>query len=163
MLFRITNYFNPKVILQIGTSYGVSTTAMLDVDNRTKLFLYPAGNPHEDIYNDIVSAHGQRITRCDSISEAISAYQSSRCGDRPFILVNSLIENEMGSAIDIVTEALAEDGVVILRNLSRLSVMNELWERVNLSLDHGMSFTNGKLAVIVGLGYLPRQNFSLWF
>lgn len=163
MLFRVTNYFNPKVILQIGTSYGVSTTAMLDVDTRSKLILYPAGNPHDMIYNDIVSAHGDRITRCDSMLEAIGAYQTSRGGGKPFILVNSLIENDMDQAIDIVKSALAEDGVVILRNLSQLPAMNHLWERVNLLLDHGMSFTNGKLAVIVGFSYLPRQNFSLWF
>lgn len=163
MLFRITNYFNPAVILQIGTSYGVSTTAMLDVDSRSKLILYPAGNPHDAIYNDIVSSHGQRITRCVSMSEAIGAYQSSRGDGKPFILINSLVENDMERAVDFFKEVLAEDGVVILRNLSQLSAMNQLWERVNLSLGHGMSFTNGKLAVIVGFGYLPRQNFSLWF
>ena len=39
MLFRIACYFNPQSIMQIGTTYGVSTTAILDVSSRSQLVI----------------------------------------------------------------------------------------------------------------------------
>lgn len=163
MVFRITNYFNPRVIMQIGTSYGVSTTAMLDVDSRSTLVLYPAGNPHDDIYAEIVSAHAGRITRRDTLRGAMELYGKLRGDQRPFILVNVLPGSDIDGAAACLSQALESDGVVILRNLTRSEPMKRLYETLDRRMAAGMGFTNGKLAVLVGLGYLPRQNFSLWF
>lgn len=163
MLFRITNYFNPMVIMQIGTSYGVSTTAMLDVDSRANLVLYPAGNPHAEIYDNIVREHASRIIHCERIADAVERYYQLRADQRPFVLVNSMTEADIPAVDALLTDTIEREGVVILRNLSQLQLMRDLWERLNAYMGYGMSFTNGKLAVVVAYRHLPRQNFSLWF
>lgn len=163
MIFRIANYFNPRLIMQIGTSYGVSTTAVLDVDSRSRLILYPGASPHEGIYNEIVAGHASRISFHRSLLDALNTYDGELGGGRPFLLINSVSPEELPLVGKAATEALDKEGAVIMRNLSRSSEMEALWRGVSGVLDRGMSFTNGKLAVIVGYKYLPRQNFSLWF
>lgn len=163
MIFRITNYFNPRAIMQIGTSYGVSTTAVLDVDSRTRLILYPGDQPHEDIYKEIAAAHASRISLHPSLLDAFTAYGRLLGDAAPFMLINSVKADELPLVGRAVLEALDKEGTVIMRNLSRGDEMEALWRGVMEVLGHGMSFTNGKLGVIVGYRHLPRQNFSLWF
>ena len=40
LLFRVTNYFNPRNILQIGTNYGISSITMLHVSSQSNLVIY---------------------------------------------------------------------------------------------------------------------------
>ena len=49
MLFRITNYFNPSHILQLGTSYGVSSASMLAVSPDIQLFLCALRQLHRQL------------------------------------------------------------------------------------------------------------------
>ena len=86
MLFRIACYFNPSNMVQIGTSYGVSTTAVLE-----------------------------------------------------------------------------REGVIVARNLLVSDLVVGFVREVTSELDYGMTFTNGRIVVIVGYKHLPRQRFNLWF
>lgn len=45
----------------------------------------------------------------------------------------------------------------------RSQAMASLLADVEARISHGMTFTNSRVAVIVGLRHLPRQRFSLWF
>lgn len=163
MIFRITNYFNPRTIMQIGTSYGVSTTAVLDVDSRSRMILYHGKQSHKEIYHEVVAAHAARISLYGALPEALAAYGDQVGDSRPFMLINSVSADELPLVGSVVLDALEREGVVIMRNISRSKEMEALWRGIMEALGHGMSFTNGKLAVIVGYKYLPRQNFSLWF
>ena len=42
LLFRVSNFFNPARILQVGAATGVESVAMLEVSRRSRLFLYDA-------------------------------------------------------------------------------------------------------------------------
>ena len=67
------------------------------------------------------------------------------------------------SVLRYAGEVLDGEGVVAMRNLSRDERMATLFNELDSSLAHGMTFTNGRIAVIVGYSHLPRQSFSLWF
>ncbi len=163
MIFRITNYFNPRAIMQVGTSYGVSATAVLDVDSRTRLVLYQGKQPHKEIYKEIVASHASRISLHSSLLAAFTEYGRLLGDVPPFMLINSVNADELPLVGKAVLDALDREGTVIMRNLSRSHEMEALWRGIMEALGHGMSFTNGKLGVIVGYRHLPRQNFSLWF
>lgn len=165
MLFRIVCYFNPRVMLQIGTSYGVSTTAMLDVDSRSKLVIYTGDNPHRDIYDKVTADYKERIREAATANEAIAHYRAVSQGDGvKFMVVNS-VDSDMTreSVLRYAGEVLDGEGVVAMRNLSRDERMATLFNDLDSSHTHGMTFTNGRIAVIVGYRHLPRQSFSLWF
>ncbi len=165
LLFRIANFFNPAYILQIGTSYGVSTTALLDVSSKSKLIIYPGLSAHPDVYEKVTHRYGDRITPYGSIAEATSAYIDMLGKEGvPFILVNSIdSENEKETLHAFLLDMLGRNGTVILRNLTKSRLIADLLSSLDEALDHGMTFSNGNIAVIVGYSHLPRQRFLLWY
>ncbi|MCC8038328.1 MAG: hypothetical protein LIP02_09390 [Bacteroidales bacterium] len=164
MLLRITAFFNPREIMQVGTSYGVSTTAMLDVDSRSHLVIYPGNNPHHEIYAETVSKHSTQITDIPSLATAFDHYDERLGSARPFMVVNSL-DNDKDYSLTLSksVDYLNQEGVVVLRNMQRSTRMKRLFREIESALAHGQTFTNQKIAVIVGLSHLQRQTFSLWF
>lgn len=163
MLFRITCYFSPDTILQIGTSYGVSTTAMLDVSSRSRLVIYASGNKHEDIYRNITESYIPRISSYPTLDMTIARYREINTGRPHFILVNDSTANDIPALLTVIREALDNNGVVIMRNLSKAEVMRNLWDETRSLMRHGMSFSNGSIGIIVAQKHLPLQHFSLWF
>lgn len=164
MLLRITAFFNPREIMQVGTSYGVSTTAILDVDSRSHLVIYSGNNPHHAIYAETVSKHASQITDIPALAAAFDHYDERRGEARPFMVVNSLdSDEEFDLTLTKSMEYLHQDGVVVMRNLQQLPRMKRLFRGIEGQLAHGQTFTNQKIAVVVGLSHLQRQKFSLWF
>lgn len=163
MIFRITTYFNPRLILQLGTSYGVSTSAMLAVDSRSQLMLYAGAGHQADVYSKIVTTDEARIARHESLDSALAGYRAAIGDSRPYVLVNSIADDERRQVAEMLIEALNREATVIVRNISRSKTMEALWNDVATAMGHGMTFSNGKTAVAVGYKHLPRQDFSLWF
>lgn len=163
MLFRIVCRFQPAVILQCGVSYGISSTVMLDVDSSSRLIIFTGDNPHEDIYDQITRPYSSRITRYPSLVEAIDAYNDSLSGKSPFILVNDVSDTDFSHLCATLSNALNSDGVVVVRNISRSHNVRRLWDHLKSTSIHGMSFSNDRIAIFVGLSHLPRQHYSLWF
>lgn len=166
MLFRIAQYFNPTNFLQIGTSYGVSTTALLAVNSESTLMIYPGKDAHRDIYRQITGEYCQRITEFTSLSHATSTYAGTIATkkSKPFVLVNAIdSENQIPEVTAFISAMLENDGVVIVRNLMKSDLIVKFFDNITPNLSHGMIFTNGRLAVIVGYKYLPKQKFSLWY
>lgn len=163
MLFRIVCRFQPSVILQCGVSYGISSTVVLDVDSSSRLIIFTGDNPHEDIYNQITRPYSSRITRYPTLIEAIDAYNESLSGKSPFILVNDVSDTDLTHLCTAFSEAIRHNGVIVVRNISRSRNVRRLWDHLKSSSPHGMSFSNDRIAIFVGLSHLPRQHYSLWF
>jgi predicted O-methyltransferase YrrM len=163
MLFRLANYFNPNTILQIGTSYGVSTTALLDVTSSSTLYIYTGPSAHTDIYRKVTHRYGERITSIDTLADTLKAYNENLKG-KPFVLVNSIDGGEDYSTLSkYLLNTLNNEGVVIIRNLTRNKLNVEMLQNLYNSTTHGMTFSNGNLAIIVGWKHLPHQQYSLWY
>lgn len=163
MLFRITCYFSPGDILQIGSTYGVSTMTMLGVSHQSRLTIYTGDNPYDNIFNEITSLKRHRIFKASTLFEAIVRYDENKAEGERFILINNIDEQEIGVVHDYAVKSIETGGVVIMRNLSKASAMKRLWNSVNADILHGMGFTNYRIGIVVGLRHLPRQNFALWF
>lgn len=163
MLFRITCYFSPNDILQIGSTYGVSTMTMLGVSQQSRLTIYTGENPYDSIFSDITSSERHRIFKATTLHEAIAEYDGSKAVEQGYILINNVGEQEMTMIHDYVVKNIESGGVVIMRNLSKLPAMRKLWSNVTANIKHGMSFSNYRIGIIAGLKHLPRQSFTLWF
>lgn len=159
MIYRILCYFRPKTMLQIGSTYGVSTATALLYDPELTVTLYDsrigeAGIPHSprvSVIDDIEPV--LRETTGDS--EATSPY--------PMILISELRPEDRARITTLLRHHTAMGGVTIVRNLSRDSNINELWHAVTRSMECGMSFTNAKIGIIVGYRHLPLHHYQLWF
>ena len=71
LIFRVTNYFNPMHILQIGTSYGVSSASMLEVSSQSRLILCEPNIKEYTPTERILSKYGDRIELHDNIAQAL--------------------------------------------------------------------------------------------
>lgn len=163
MLFRIACYFSPKEMLQIGSTYGVSTMTLLEVSRQACVTFYAGENYCDEIFDKVTETRHDRIIKHGSLQAAIDDYME-KIADKPgFVLVNN-VEEQNVSVVSSFAKLISErGGVVVMRNLSRSKVMKQMWASTCLSLGHGMSFTNYRIGIIVGLKHLPRQNYTLWF
>lgn len=162
LIFRVVNYFNPVHILQIGTSYGISSACILKVSTKSDLVLYEPKLSEYEVTNIILGQFSDRIKNFDNISDAITTYKT-KDAERPFILINGVNENDRIAIKPYILSILESKGVIILRNLSKSEQMRTLWYECKSMTTPGMTFSNEKLAIIVASSKLPRQDFSLWF
>lgn len=167
LLFRIAADANPRAILQIGTTYGVSTTALLDVDRASQLVITPGGAACAEVYDKVTHRYGDRITSCSTVAEAIETYRRINGGEEPFVLVNSLdSQADLDTLADYLFSSASGTGqtaIVIFRNLATDPLVRQLEKRYTAALTQGMTFTNGRLSVTAAIPRLPRQRHNIWF
>ena len=165
MLFRITNHFTPAHILQIGTSYGVSSASMMAANSHARITLY---EPHLDRFEvtmQVLKPYAYAISVLDSLATAIAQYrQALTDSDLPFVLVNDLPhDDDFDSLREFLFNLLAKNVVIIMRNISRNTRLKVLWQECQQQATHGQTFTNEKIGVIVANPKLQREDFLLWF
>lgn len=164
LIFRITNYFNPARILQIGTNYGVSSACMLAVSSKSQLYLCEANVTEYPVTQPILSRFSNTIHHFRTFADSIKAYRSTPEGQaEPFLLINDIKEEEYSEVLSYLYEIRNSKGVIIIRNIGRSAALKNLWEACRNAAPTGMTFSNGKISVIVASPKLPHQNFSLWF
>ncbi len=165
LLFRVTNYFGPRRVLQIGTSYGVSSVAILGYSRKMRLALYEPNLDRYPVVGDVLKPYLGQIDFFSDLEMALGAYEREIGSDEePFVVINDLPLAGDEQAIVRWLEPLMRSGaVVVMRNLSRSDRMKALWERLKASMTGGQTFTNEKMAVLVAGHKLPLQHFFLWF
>ena len=165
MLFRITNYFNPQRIMQVGTCYGLTAATMLNVSSQSSLWLY---EPHIDSYpviGNVLADYIDSIECYNNLDVAFEDYEQM-LGDnqRPFVLVNSVPESaDFETLKQRLLSMLQGECVLVFRNIHRSASVKRLWRHLKQSMMHGQSFTNEKTGVIVAKQSLNLEHFFLWF
>lgn len=163
MLFRVACRFHPDEIFQIGTRFGMGTSAVLAANSHSHLTLFSPADDFYNIFEKVTLPDSGRIRRVDSFSEGFSAYMES--SERMFLLIDCLDRADAHEITRLLTQALSErECVIIVRNLTRPSdCTRPLWDALKSSMTRGMTFTNGNIGFIVTRKGLPRQHFTLWF
>ena len=70
MMFRIANYFNPKMILQLGTNFGVSAYSTLRVASDSRMWL-ASSQAEPEIALVLLQNQADRISVSGSCGEAV--------------------------------------------------------------------------------------------
>ncbi len=168
LLFRITNHFAPKHILQVGTNYGISAVSMMSVSARSRLFLYEPHLERFPVVGQVLEPFLDYIDCYNDLPTAIDEYGKTLNDDEPpFVLVNDVPADEAGKdalhkhLLSIIGKA--DGGVIIMRNLSKSKPMAALWKECSDHATCGHTYTNEKMGVVVAQSKLPLQHFSLWF
>ncbi len=165
MLFRITNFFNPQCIMQVGTCYGMTAATMLNVSSQSRLWLY---EPHLDAYpviGNVLAPYLDSVGCYNILDVAFDDYEREITSeDMPFVLVNSVPEpSDLGPLKHHLSSMLNDDCVLVFRNIHRSDSVKQLWRHLKQSMSHGQSFTNEKTGVIVAKRGLNLEHFFLWF
>ena len=165
LLFRIANHFNPRHILQIGSSYGLSAAATLLPDRRSRLWLHEPDSERHTTLNTTLHPFAHRIIFDDSIVNITTNYSAAieESQQNPFVVVNNIHNAESYSQLQFyVNSVLADHGVIVFLNIATQTLVAQLCEESKQYAMHGMSFGNHRTIVFVADKKLPRQDFSLW-
>lgn len=165
LLFRVTNYFNPNYILQIGSNYGISLQTMLRVSQCSEVYLYDRDLSRYEVTKKILINNKERITLSEDVETLINSYTKvlTENSMSSFVLINSIEQEEFELVSKYLQSIISQEGVVIMRNLSSSALMRELWNKGKENAYYGMTFSNEKVGFMVVNPKLPRQDFLLWF
>ena len=162
-IFRVANYYNPQLFLSIGSSYGVAAASMLAVSKRSRMFLYDDNSAQNNAAAlEILSGYGDRIVQGEDLQNTISGYITALGDNDMFVTVNNIADHDTATATALINTAVSRRGVLIMRNIDSSRNMARLWQHCKQAMPYGMTFGNGKTAVMVLNPKLPRQDFEIW-
>lgn len=159
-IFRITNYFNPQRILQIGSDCGIAAVSALNVSGKSRMWLY---NPSGDAaaYR-LLEEYSGRVDFHKSATVCIDNY-FSEAQAAPFIIIGDIEGGDYPLILSSLKKAVTGKCTIIVCNIERRETISRLWDETTGAMTTGMSFSNGKLGVIVCDDKLPLSHYSLWF
>lgn len=155
LLFRVTNFFNPHRILQVGAATGIECVAMLEVNRESRLYLFDTQLEQKALAVRVLQSQLDRVECYDDVTVAVSELLEAEDG-AVVALVNSPVE-------DVVLQRLLDARcVLILRNINRDKTMSALFDSCCDYMPMGQTYTNGKIAILNPHPKLQREDFLLW-
>ena len=155
LLFRVTNFFNPSCILQIGAATGVESVAMLEVCGNSRLHLCDPQLEGNALAVRILQSQLDRVDCYDDVNVAVKGFMEN--SDAPkMALVNMPVEDSL------LNHLLDEQCLLVLRNLNRNQEMARLFDACCRYMPMGQTYTNNKIAILNPNPKLQREDFLLW-
>lgn len=155
LLFRVTNFFNPQRILQLGLATGIESVAMLAVNRESRLHLYDPQLEQNALALRVLQSQQGRVEFYDD----------------PLVAVDEVLEAAAPSMLALVNRPVDEalllrllDArcVLVLRNMNRDKAVSALFDRCCDYMTMGQTYTNGKIAILNPNPKLQREDFMLW-
>ncbi len=165
LVFRVVNHFNPAVILQIGSSYGMSTICALMPNSKSEIYLYEPDFDNRTVLQKALEPYRNRIVFKESIVQAVADYDAAVIDNNQqhFVIVNDIPADTDYNQLQVAIYSIIDkQGVVLFRNIAKSELMLQLWNDSKEYAQSGMSFSNERIAVFVANPKLPRQDFLLW-
>ncbi len=155
LLFRVTNFFNPQRILQLGLATGIESVAMLAVNRESRLHLYDPRLEQNALALRVLQSQQGRVEFYDdplvAVDEVLEAAAPSMMA-----LVNRPVDEAL------LLRLLDARCVLVLRNMNRNKPVSALFDRCCDYMPMGQTYTNGKIAILNPNPKLQREDFMLW-
>ncbi len=151
-----TNYFKPSVILELGTSFGITTSYIADANPESEITTIEGCANTSEIAQNIFNSHGYNNIKLvnSDFDTALPEYIKNN----PEINMGIIDGNHCKSAVlkyfDSLTKNISDDGFIIIDDIRWSLEMMEAWkiikahEKVTLSIDlfsMGITFFNKAL------------------
>ena len=155
LLFRVTNFFNPQYILQLGAATAVESVAMLEVCHSCRLYLYDPRLEEKTLAIRVLQSQLDRVECYDDACVAVDDLLA-RGDEMRMVLVNEHVD-------DTLLKRLLDDRcVLVMRNLDHDEAMRNLFESCCAHMTTGQTYTNNKIAILIPNPKLQREDFLLW-
>ena len=158
LLFRVTNFFNPRHILQAGAATGIESVTMLEVSHDSRLYLYDTQLEQKALALRVLQSQMDRVGCYDDLKVASDEFlEAGKADENPLLaLIDIPVE-------DTVLKRLLDAGcVIVLRNLNRNEAMSRLFDACSAYMSAGQTYTNNKIAILNPHPKLQREDFLLW-
>ena len=155
LLFRVTNFFNPQRLLQVGAATGVETVAMLAVNSTSLLYLYDPQLEHNALAVRVLQSRLGRVACYDDIDVATKDLL-----DSAEVSIMALVNTPVDETV--LTRLLDARCVIVMRNMRQDEEMSRLFSSCCQHMNAGQTYTNDKIAILNPNPKLQREDFSLW-
>ena len=155
LLFRVTNFFNPARILQVGAATGVESVAMLEVNSQSRLYLYDPQLEQKALAVRVLQSQLSRVECYDDATVAVDD-MLQHAAEPMLALVNMPIDEA------VLRRLLDAQCVLVIRNLNRDEAMSRLFAACCEYMSMGQTYTNNKIAILNPNPKLQREDFLLW-
>ena len=158
LLFRVTNFFNPRHILQVGAATGVESVAMLEVSHDSRLYLIDPQLEQHALAVRVLQTQLDRIGCYDDITVAIDELMDNSSDEASPVmaLVNTPVED------DVLLRLIDRETVIVMRNLRNDAAMMTQFNACCDYMTMGQTYSNGKIAILLPNPKLQREDFDLW-
>ena len=155
LLFRVTNFFNPQRILQVGAATGIESVTMLEVNSRSRLYLCEPQLEQKPLAVRVMKSQMDRVKCYDDLKVAADEFLEAGQGSG-MALINVPVDKEW------LHRLLDEGCVLVLRDLHRDEEMSNLFDACCEHMSAGQTYTNNKIAILNPNPKLQREDFLLW-
>ena len=158
LLFRVTNFFNPRYILQAGAATGIECVSMLEVSHESRLYLYDTQLEQKALALRVLQSQMDRVGCYNDLKVATEEFlEAGKADESPLlVLVNIPVDEET------LQRMLDAQCVLILRNMNRNEAMSRLFDACGAYMPMGQTYTNNKIAILNPNPKLQREDFLLW-
>jgi len=155
LLFRVTNFFNPQCLLQLGSSTGVESVAMLAVNRESRLYLYDPQLEQKVLALRVMQSQLDRVECYDNAAVAADDMLQA-AGSSSLALVNIPVDET------VMRRLIDAQCVLVMRRLDRDKEMARLYASCCRYMTMGQTYTNNKIAILNPNPKLQREDFLLW-
>lgn len=155
LLFRVTNFFNPQCLLQLGSSTGVESVAMLAVNRESRLYLYDPQLEKKVLALRVMQSQLDRVECYDNAAVAADDMLQA-AGSSSLALVNIPVDET------VMRRLIDAQCVLVMRRLDRDKEMARLYASCCRYMTMGQTYTNNKIAILNPNPKLQREDFLLW-
>ena len=155
LLFRVTNFFNPQSILQVGAATGIESVAMLEVSHASRIHLYDRQLEEKKLAVRVLQSQQGRVDCYDDIDVAVDEVLKTTPSST-MALVNIPVDE------GVIKHLLDAGSVIVMRNLNRNRLMKELFDTCCGIMLTGQTYSNSKIAILNPNPKLQREDFLLW-
>ena len=158
LLFRVTNFFNPRHLLQAGAATGIESVAMLAVSRTSRLHLLDPQLEQNALAVRVLQSQLGRTECYNDEAVAIDEFlQACRDDDKaPLALINTPVEETT------LHRLLDAHAVIVMRNLRHNEALRHLFDSASSHMAKGQTYTNHKIAILIPDPKLQREDFTLW-
>ena len=155
LLFRVTNFFNPQCLLQLGSSTGVESVAMLAVNRESRLYLYDPQLEQKVLALRVMQSQLDRVECYDNAAVAADDMLQA-AGSSSLALVNIPVDET------VMRRLIDAQCVLVMRRLDQDREMARLFASCSRYMTMGQTYTNNKIAILNPNPKLQREDFLLW-
>jgi len=154
LLFRVTNFFNPHHIMQVGGATGIESVTMLEVSRESRLYLIEQ-NP---LAVRVLQSQLDRVECYNDIRVATDEFlEAGKADGSPLLaLINTPVDE------DVLHRLLDAQCIIVMRNLKRDEAMRALFDTGCQYMPMGQTYGNNKIAILNPNPKLQREDFLLW-
>ncbi len=163
LLFRLANYFKPKVILELGTSFGISTLYMSLPSNETRVItIEGATTIFEEAKKNFARMSRQNITAINAPFESVLPTLLSAEEKPDFIYFDG--NHRYTPTMDYFQQCLSvahADSVFIFDDIYWSKGMTRAWEEIKAHPEVIVTVDLFKLGLVFFKKGIPKQDFVL--